>query len=64
MKVFQYVVFYVPQTRDDPTPAQIVAGPTCVLARTEKHVLLQLLRDLPEEWKRRIDGVEVAVRPF
>jgi hypothetical protein len=54
-RLYQYVVF---------TPDEIIIPIKTMLAKSEKSVLLKILGDLPQEWKDKIDSVEVAVRPF
>ena len=68
MRPFTYVVYYV---RPDNVPSgytgpksQIISGPTTVLAKSDKAVTLMILNELGDEWKARIDNIEVAIRPF
>ncbi len=64
MKVFQYVVFYLPAEEDSVNKPTIVVEPQTLLASDEKSAMLRAARSIPSEYMDRLDDLEIAIRPF
>ena len=66
MKIFQYVVFIVPEEKEDGTKEKpaILVQPTTVIAADEKKAGIMATWAIPEEFRDRLDEVNIVVRPF
>lgn len=65
MKLFEYAVIFVPnaETKKSGKP-QVLVPPTCVIAEDASAVNMLAVRKIPDEFERKLDQVQVAVRPF
>ena len=63
MKLYEYVVIYVPKDKEKNKP-KIAVDVTRILAADERTATMIASRAIPEEYMDKLDEVEVAVRPF
>jgi len=65
MKVFDYVVFYVPNEKDAEkgAKAEIILQDR-VLAKDQKSVERDIIRKIDAKWDDVIDDVVISIRPF
>ena len=74
MKIFQFSIFFDPDKRKnkdekDDRQAKFLSGadnnPVCtVLANDEKHAAIFASRQIPDDYMKELELIEIAVRPF
>ena len=66
-KLFQYAILLHPlaeKADETPAPSELLVGPVTVLATSEEKALILAAREIPSGYLKRLDEVEIAVRPF
>ena len=65
-KVFEYVIFTVPteEERKEDKVAQIIIGPTPVVASSVDEVKTIAAFAIPEQYRTKLKQLNIVVRPF
>lgn len=66
MKVFQYVIFWLPteaQVKEGTKPS-VLNDLTTVLAKDEQSANILAARAIPEAYVNQLEQVTIALRPF
>jgi hypothetical protein len=66
VKLFQYVIFYVPTEEETKTgkKPEVLVDIKNVLASEERNVVVMASRDIPSDYLNRLENVNIVVRPF
>jgi len=67
MKIFEYIVWIDEKRNKDGDvvdEAEIISGPSVMLANDERVVGLRAARGIPAEYDDNLDRVQVTIRPF
>ena len=66
MKLFQYALLFKEVDKDGKFTGKgkIIKEITTILAADEKAASFQAATQVPEEYKDKLDQVELAIRPF
>lgn len=62
--IFDYVAVLVDRDSEGNIKEQKIIKEGRVLSTSQNKVLMAVSRELPEEYKNRLDDIEVTIRPF
>lgn len=62
--IFDYVAVLVDRDKDGNVKEQKIIKEGRVLSASQNKVLMAVSRELPDEYKNRLDDIEVTIRPF
>lgn len=62
--IFDYVAVLIERDADGGVKEQRIVKEGRVLSANSNKVLMSVARELPEEFKNRLDDIEVTIRPF
>lgn len=62
--IFDYVAVLVDRDKDGNVKEQRIIKEGRVLSANQNKVLMAVSRELPDEYKSRLDDIEVTIRPF
>lgn len=67
-KLFQFAVIYHEvierDNKKDDVASKMVIEPKTILATDEKVALLQIAKQIPDEYQEKLQDVEILLRPF
>ena len=66
MRVFEYLVAYLPEEDEDgktPLPPAIIDHKT-VIAKSETGLVMKLTKQIPDKYDDELEDVKIVVRPF
>lgn len=67
-KLFQFAVLYhetiEKENKKDEVFSKVVIDPKTILAQDEKVALLQIAKQIPDNYQEKLQDVEILLRPF
>lgn len=69
-QLFQYAILWHPKTKKEKDEAadgestKVIKELTCMLATDSQTAFMKAVREIPEEYMKTLDQVEIMVRPF